>query len=68
LRPLGRPSSPFDEKVPAEYARRARWADPRLVGEVVYRSMTHDGRLRHAVWRGLRSDREPAEIRLPARS
>ncbi|MCO1655266.1 non-homologous end-joining DNA ligase [Pseudonocardia sp. S2-4] len=66
LRPIERPRSPFDEDVPAEYARRARWAQPLLVGEVVYRSMTHDGRLRHAVWRGLRPDREPAEAQLPA--
>jgi bifunctional non-homologous end joining protein LigD len=66
LRPLQRPTSPFDEQVPAEYARRARWAQPRLVGEVVYRSMTHDGRLRHAVWRGLRPDRDPDEPRLPS--
>ncbi|WP_250558602.1 non-homologous end-joining DNA ligase [Pseudonocardia lacus] len=65
LQPLERRTSPFDEEVPREYARRARWVDPVLVGEVVYRSMTHDGRLRHAVWRGLRPDREPAETRLP---
>jgi bifunctional non-homologous end joining protein LigD len=60
LEPLRRRGSPFDEVVPKEYARKARWADPVLVGEVHYRSMTHDGRLRHAVWRGLRSDRDPA--------
>jgi len=67
LTPLRRPGSPYDEPVPAEYARRAHWAEPRLVGEVHYRSMTHDGRLRHAVWRGLRSDRDPAEAVLPPR-
>jgi bifunctional non-homologous end joining protein LigD len=65
LEPLRHPRSPYDDEVPREYARRARWAQPRLVGEVVYRSMTHDGRLRHAVWRGLRPDREPAEAVLP---
>lgn len=66
LEPLRLPRSPYDDEVPQEYARRARWAQPRLVGEVVYRSMTHDGRLRHAVWRGLRPDREPAEAVLPS--
>jgi bifunctional non-homologous end joining protein LigD len=66
LQPLRRPDSPYDEQVPREYARRAHWAQPRLVGEVHYRSMTHDGRLRHAVWRGLRADKEPAEAVLPA--
>jgi bifunctional non-homologous end joining protein LigD len=65
LKPLQRPHSPYDDEVPAEYARRARWARPELVGEVNYRSMTHDGRLRHAVWRGLRPDREPSEAVLP---
>ncbi|MCW0213915.1 MAG: DNA ligase D [Pseudonocardia sp.] len=64
LEPLRRTDSPFDETVPREFARRARWAEPRLVGEVEYRTMTHDGRLRHAVWRGLRPDRDPEEIRL----
>jgi bifunctional non-homologous end joining protein LigD len=61
LQPLRQPTSPYDDVVPAEYARRARWTHPVLVGEVHYRSMTHDGRLRHAVWRGLRPDREPTE-------
>jgi bifunctional non-homologous end joining protein LigD len=65
LRPLQQRRSPYDEDVPREYARRARWTAPSLLGEVVYRSITHDGRLRHAVWRGLRPDRDPTEARLP---
>ncbi|MBW0101345.1 DNA polymerase ligase N-terminal domain-containing protein, partial [Pseudonocardia sp. KRD291] len=66
LEPLRRADSPFDETVPREHARRARWVDPQLVGEVEYRRLTSDGRLRHAAWRGLRPDREPGEIRLAA--
>ena len=66
LRPLARPTSPFDEVVPREHARKARWVDPVLVGEVEYRLVTRDGRLRHAAWRGLRSDRAPDEVVLPA--
>jgi bifunctional non-homologous end joining protein LigD len=66
LQPLRRPDSPYDEVVPVEFARKARWASPELIGEVQYRSMTHDGRLRHAVWRGLRPDRDPADAVLPA--
>jgi bifunctional non-homologous end joining protein LigD len=65
LRPLARPTSPFDEVVPREHARKARWVDPVLVGEVEYRLVTRDGRLRHAAWRGLRSDRAPDEVVLP---
>jgi bifunctional non-homologous end joining protein LigD len=66
LRPLARRTSPFDETVPREHARHARWVEPVLVGEVEYRLMTRDGRLRHASWRGLRPDRAPAEVVLPA--
>jgi bifunctional non-homologous end joining protein LigD len=63
LRPLHRARSPFAEPVPREHARDARWVQPRLVGEVTYRTLTPDGRLRHPSWRGLRPDREPAEVR-----
>ncbi|QNG55457.1 DNA ligase [Pseudonocardia petroleophila] len=63
LAPLHRDTSPFDaDEVPREYARPAHWVDPVLVGEVEYRTLTHDHRLRHAVWRGLRPDRDPDEI------
>jgi bifunctional non-homologous end joining protein LigD len=65
LRPLARRTSPFDETVPREHARHARWVEPVLVGEVEYRLMTRDGRLRHASWRGLRPDRAPDEVVLP---
>lgn len=66
LGPLLRRTSPFDEVVPREHARHARWVEPVLVGEVEYRLITRDGRLRHASWRGLRPDRAPAEVVLPA--
>jgi bifunctional non-homologous end joining protein LigD len=68
LRPLSRRASPFDEPVPREHARHARWVEPVLVGEVEYRLITRDGRLRHASWRGLRPDRAPDEVVLPAPS
>ena len=65
LRARERSGSPFDEEVPREEARKARWVRPELVGEVVYRVLTKDGRLRHAAWRGLRSDKDPSDARLP---
>jgi bifunctional non-homologous end joining protein LigD len=65
LRPRERSGSPFDEDVPRDEARKARWVQPELVGEVVYRVLTRDGRLRHAAWRGLRSDKEPGEALAP---
>jgi bifunctional non-homologous end joining protein LigD len=65
LRARQRDRSPFDEEVPREEARKARWVRPELVGEVVYRVLTKDGRLRHAAWRGLRSDKAPEEAVIP---
>ncbi len=62
LAPLALTASPFDDEVPALDARAARWVRPELVGEVVYRVLTPDLRLRHTAWRGLRPDRDPAEI------
>jgi bifunctional non-homologous end joining protein LigD len=62
LRPLHRASSPFAEPVPRAHARDAQWVQPQLVGEVTYRTLTPDGRLRHPSWRGLRPDREPSEV------
>jgi len=54
--------SPFDDPVPREHARRAHWVYPRLVGEVEYRNLTGDRRLRHAAWRGLRPDKDPDQV------
>jgi bifunctional non-homologous end joining protein LigD len=62
LAPLAVASSPFDDEVPVADARATRWVRPELVGEVVYRVLTPDLRLRHTSWRGLRPDRDPAEI------
>ncbi len=64
LAALEQPGSPFDEPVPREQARRAHWVRPQLVGEVEYRNLTRDRRLRHATWRGLRADKEPAQVTL----
>jgi bifunctional non-homologous end joining protein LigD len=64
LAALARQNSPFDELVPREHARDANWVQPHLVGEVVYRTATPEGRLRHAAWRGLRPDKSPDEVRL----
>ena len=40
----------------------SRWVRPELVGEVQYRTLTSDNRLRHAAWRGVRPDRDPDEV------
>ncbi len=38
-----------------------RWVDPVLVGDIEYREYTGEG-LRHPSWRGLRTDKDPAEV------
>jgi bifunctional non-homologous end joining protein LigD len=35
---------------------------PELVGEVEYRAVTQDRRLRHTAWRGLRADKDPTRV------
>jgi bifunctional non-homologous end joining protein LigD len=62
LAALQQPHSPFDEPVPREHARRAHWVRPQLVGEVEYRTLTGDRRLRHAAWRRLRADKDPTQV------
>jgi bifunctional non-homologous end joining protein LigD len=44
------------------------WVEPRLVGEIEYRSFTRDGNFRHPSWRGLRPDRDPHEVNTPSRT
>lgn len=66
LTPLERRTPAIDAaEVPREVARFANWVEPRLVGEVMYRNWTEDGRMRHPSWRGLRNDKAPAEVKLP---
>jgi bifunctional non-homologous end joining protein LigD len=65
LTPLGRDTSPLDVPPPRGYARDARWVEPRLVGEVAYRTLSPDRRLRHPSWRGLRPDKEPQHVSVP---
>ncbi|HEX7046100.1 MAG TPA: DNA ligase D [Gammaproteobacteria bacterium] len=54
--------SPFHDEVPD--SRDARWVKPELVVEVEFTERTRDNRLRHPVFRGLREDRDPREIRM----
>jgi bifunctional non-homologous end joining protein LigD len=64
--PLRRPTSPFAQPPPRQHARHAQWVQPTLVADVAFRSWTPDRRLRQPSWRGLRSDRDPAQVRLPS--
>ncbi|MET0726472.1 MAG: non-homologous end-joining DNA ligase, partial [Leifsonia sp.] len=61
LAPIGRETSPL-VGVPAEDAADARWVEPLIVGEVEYTERTRTGSLRHPTWRGLRPDKDPADV------
>jgi bifunctional non-homologous end joining protein LigD len=63
LDPLRQPDPAFDRPVPRQ-ARDVQWVRPVLVADVTYRVWTTDRRLRQPVWKGLRDDREPAQVRL----
>ncbi len=62
LAPLRRSASPFATPIPAEDARSAHWVDPELVADVEFAQWTRTGRLRAPSYKGLRSDKEPAEV------
>lgn len=62
LGPLARDTSPFATPVPARYARGAHWTSPALAGEVAFAEWTRDGILRQPTWRGLRPDKDPADV------
>ena len=63
LRAAERRTSPFADEVPRAHAKDAHWVAPRLVGEVTFSEWTRDGRLRQPSWRGLRPDKDPADVR-----
>lgn len=42
--------------------RNAVFVRPELVAEIEYRAWTHDGKLRHASYKGLREERDNAEV------
>ncbi|MEV7040896.1 DNA ligase D [Amycolatopsis sp. NPDC051061] len=65
LQRLERRAHPFVTTPPREDTVRARWVEPRLVGEIVYRQFTRAGRVRHTAWRGLRADKEPGDVLAP---
>ena len=62
LAPLHTDVSPFHPALPRLEARDVTYVRPELVGEVRYGELTSDGRLRHPSWRGLRPDKEPADV------
>ena len=56
------PASPFAERLGSDAARQVRYVKPELVAEVEFRTWTADHILRHAAFRGLREDKQAAEV------
>jgi bifunctional non-homologous end joining protein LigD len=63
LAKLRRKTSPFVGELPKAQVGGAVWVRPSLVGEVKYNGWTQSRRLRQPVWRGLRPDKSPGEVR-----
>jgi len=60
---LDRKTSPFVD-APRDISRRARWIEPKLVGEVAFTEFTPDGYLRHPSFMGLREDKPSRAVKL----
>jgi bifunctional non-homologous end joining protein LigD len=61
LQPLQRDTSPFGDTGPR--SRDEHWVEPRLVCEVRFTEWTADGGLRHPIFIGMRTDKQPADVR-----
>lgn len=57
---ISRPRSPF--AAGTAFDGQPRWVAPTLVAEVSFAGWTRAGHVRHAVFRGLRDDQDPARI------
>ena len=60
LEKISLPSSPFDAGV--RIPGKPHWVKPLLLAEVSFAEWTTTGRVRHGVFRGLRSDKKPQAI------
>jgi bifunctional non-homologous end joining protein LigD len=63
LQPRKLEQSPFDDVIPREDALGTTWVQPSVVVEVRHLGRTEGGRLRQPVFRGIRSDVDPDDVR-----
>ncbi len=59
---LRRPKRPFEQIPNDPGLRKAVWAEPKLVGEVVFTEWTDEGIIRHPSFQGLREDKKAMEV------
>jgi bifunctional non-homologous end joining protein LigD len=58
------PACPLPETPPASPGGRiVHWVEPAVVVEIEFANWTDDRRLRHPVFRGIRTDKRPDEAR-----
>jgi bifunctional non-homologous end joining protein LigD len=63
LTPIERTTSPFSPEPPRAWTGASRhWVAPELVAEVAFSEWTHDGRLRHPSFQGLRFDKLARDV------
>lgn len=63
LEPIEQAASPFDTELPKARGGSIRhWVRPELVCEVAFQEWTHDGRLRHPSFQGLREDKPAKDV------
>lgn len=58
---VARAACPLPQLPPRTAGRAVHWVEPRLVVEVEFTNWTAEGRLRHPVFRGIRTDKRPEE-------
>jgi bifunctional non-homologous end joining protein LigD len=69
LKRIESPTSPFNPPPKLLTAKgKPHWVKPLLVAQIRYTEITDDGRLRHPAYLGLRDDKLPVEVKLPAPS
>lgn len=65
--PLRRKSKPFSKQVKVAKESHVTWLSPKLICDVYYAEWTSDKHLRHPVFKGLREDKRPEDIRIEVR-
>jgi bifunctional non-homologous end joining protein LigD len=59
---VARTAAPLTPAPPPSPGRRATWVEPEVVVDVAYSHWADDGRLRHPVFMGIRTDKDPREV------